>query len=65
MELANVKDLKSKLTKKVNKFISRFIARHIASWQALTNDKDVLSTVSGMPIESGVENFPLEDQHLR
>ena len=59
-ELTNVKELKSKLTKKVNKFTSGSIGRHIASWQALANDKDILSTVSGMPIEFGDENFSLE-----
>ena len=59
-ELTNVKALKSKLTKKVNKFTSGSIGRHIASWEALTNDKDILSTVSGMPIEFGDENFSLE-----
>ena len=39
--------------------------RNVASWQALTNDKDIywylrLSTVSGMSIEFGDENFSLE-----
>ena len=56
-QLTNVKELKSKLTKKVNKFTSGSIGRHIASWEALTNDKDILSTVSGMPIEYGDETF--------
>ena len=59
-ELTNVKELKSKLTEKVNNFTSGSIGRHIASWQALSNDKDILSTVSGMPIEFGDENLSLE-----
>ena len=59
-ELTNVKELKSKLRKKITKFTSGSIGRHIVSWQALTNDKDILSTVSGMPIEFGDENVSLE-----
>lgn len=41
----------------MNKF--KFKSRHI-SWQAVTNDKDVLSTVSSMPIEFNDGNFSLE-----
>ena len=46
--------------KKVSKFTSGSIGRHIASWQELTNDKDIWSAVSGMSIEFGDENFSLE-----
>ena len=59
-ELTNVKELKSKLTKKGKQFTSVSIGRHIASWQALTNDKDILSTVSDMSVEFGDEKFSLE-----
>ena len=49
--MACVDKLKSHQTDKLKTFMAGCLKQHNASWEALTSDSEVLSTVSGLPVE--------------
>ena len=61
LELSNIK---TSLTQKVNLFSAGSIATRYSEWENLTNDTEVLSTVSGMPLDICDEEFSFENKPI-
>ena len=52
------------MTQKVNLFSAGSIATRYSEWKNLTNDTEVLSTVSGMPLDICDEEFSFENKPI-